>query len=65
MGGADGDTLLAAVQAVEPAAEARATLADFEEHACPGVPIVMVFQMILFATAWLPRLYRSSIRSLA
>lgn len=40
--GADGDTLLAAAQAAEPATETRAALSDFESHACPGVPTVVV-----------------------
>lgn len=38
----DGDALLAAVEAEEPAAEARAALRDFDARACPGVPTVLV-----------------------
>lgn len=40
--GVDGDALLAAAGAVQPGAEARAALDEFDGHGCPGVPTVVV-----------------------
>jgi len=40
--GLDGDALLAAAAVNGPDAEARAALSDFDAHACPGVPTVVV-----------------------
>ena len=40
--GLDGDALLAAAEADYPGAKARAALSDFDIHACPGVPTVMI-----------------------
>jgi 2-hydroxychromene-2-carboxylate isomerase len=40
--GADRDALLAAASAAQPGAEARAALDEFDTHACPGVPTVIV-----------------------
>ena len=40
--GLDGDALLAAAAAEGPGAEVRAALRDFDAHACPGVPTVVV-----------------------
>ena len=38
----DGNALLAAAAADGPGAEARAALEDFDVHACPGVPTVVI-----------------------
>jgi len=40
--GADGDALLGAASAPQPGADARAALDEFDTHACPGVPTVIV-----------------------
>ena len=40
--GVDGDALLANAEAEYPSAEAQAALRNFEAHACPGVPTVLV-----------------------
>jgi len=40
--GLDGDALLAAASTEEPGADARAALRDFDAHACPGVPTILV-----------------------
>ena len=40
--GIDGDALLVDAKAEGPGAEARAALGDFEAHACPGVPTVVI-----------------------
>lgn len=40
--GIDGDALLASAEADQPGVEARAALSEFDAHACPGVPTVIV-----------------------
>jgi 2-hydroxychromene-2-carboxylate isomerase len=40
--GLDGDVLLVNAEGEEPGAEARSALREFEAHACPGVPTVIV-----------------------
>jgi 2-hydroxychromene-2-carboxylate isomerase len=40
--GVDGDALLAYAEAEPPGAAARAALREFDAHACPGVPTVIV-----------------------
>lgn len=40
--GVDGEALLASANAEKSAVEARSALRDFEAHACPGVPTVVV-----------------------
>jgi 2-hydroxychromene-2-carboxylate isomerase len=40
--GIDGEALLAAAAGEQPAAAARQALYDFDAHACPGVPTVLV-----------------------
>lgn len=40
--GIDGGTLLAAAMEDQPGQEARTALRDFDTHACPGVPTVVI-----------------------